>query len=401
MNCSAHQGGAAEKGRLLYIAVNLNPPGGGQCVGAWALQALYREWDVTVLCSNEPDFGALNRHFGTSLDRGDFTFRRAPWLVRQSHRIDPDLDSFQRAAWLMRMARQIGDQYDVILSTDNEMDYGRPGIQYVHYPYLARHKRRVDEVRKLSRLGRIGAVFKGKYRLWMLTSGIAFDGVRSNLTLVNSRWTSSVVDNLYDIRSTVLYPPVMWPDILVPWSQRRLAFVSLGRVEPVKRQLAAIDILESVRRRGHDISLEIIGDISDQVYAQKLGVRAQAAGSWVRLHHGISRGELEGIVGACRYGLHTMLEEHFGIAVAELVRAGCVVFVPGGGGQVEIVGSEPALLYPTDEMAIERICHVLEHEAEQTRLRELLAVRREDYSEQQFMNRLRILVREFAGGLVA
>jgi len=383
-------------GRLLYVAVNLNPPGGGQCVGAWALQALRRDWKITVLCSNPPDFAALNRHFGTTLDAGEFTICKAPWLIRESHRFDPDVNSFQRAAWLMRMARRMGGAFDVILGTDNEMDFGHRGIQYVHYPYLVRHKPEVEAVRNLSRLGRIGAFFRGRYRPWMLTSGITFEGVESNLTLVNSHWTAALADRLYNIESRVLYPPVAWPAHTMPWEQREAAFVSLGRIEPVKRQLEAIEILEAVRRRGFEVSLEIIGDIADPQYARELGERARTAGPWVRLHHGISRGELESIVNRCRFGLHTMLAEHFGIAVAELVRAGCIVFVPDSGGQVEIIGHEAGLTYSSDDVAIERICRVLDNEAEQSRLREFLARRRDLFSEQRFMQEISALVRDFA-----
>ena len=39
--------------------------------------------------------------------------------------------------------------------------------------------------------------------------------------------------------------------------------------------------------------------------------------------------------------LHGMREEHFGMAPAEMARAGVIVWVPNGGGQMEIVGDEP------------------------------------------------------------
>jgi len=386
---------AASRGKLLFCSVDLNPPGGGQCVGAWALQALQQDWDVTVLCAQRPDFAALNRHFGTCLEQSDFHFVQLPWLIRHSHRLDPDPHSFQRAAWLMRKARQLGGQFDVTIAVDNEMDFGRPGIQYVHYPYLARHKERVDAVRRLSRAGRLGAFFRGQYRPWMLLSGVSFDRVTSNLTLVNSQWSARLLENIYGLHTPVLYPPVRWAAPTIAWEQRQCSFVSLGRIEPGKRQLEAIDIIERVRQRGHEACLEIIGDVSDRAYAQLLRARAQAAGPWVRLHHGISRSELEQRVGKCRYGLHTMLDEHFGIAVAELVRAGCLVFVPNSGGQVEIIGQEPGLMYGSDYQAVDRICCVLESDELQSRLREKLAARMLDFTEEQFLRQLRNIVQEY------
>ena len=396
MSAAGREGGVPSR-RLLYVAVNLNPPGGGQCVGAWALQSLREEWQITILCAEPPDYAALNRHFGTSLVATDFSILQAPWLIRQTFRFDPDPYSFQRAAWLMRMAQNHSRHFDVVLGTDNEMDFGPKGIQYVHYPYLFRHKERVDAVDRVPPMQRIAAVFSGRYRPWMLTSRIRFERVQANLTLVNSAWTAQVVRDRYGQQPTVLYPPVRWPPVTVPWSQRDDAFVSLGRIETGKRQLEAIDILERVRRRGHAVRLEIIGDIFDPEYARLVTTRAREAGSWVRLHHGIERSRLEEIVGNCRYGLHTMLDEHFGIAVAEMVRAGCIVFVPDSGGQVEIVGDEAALQYGSDDAAVERICGVLENAQEQARLLQGLAGRRDLFSETAFGSRLRQLVDDFAG----
>jgi glycosyltransferase involved in cell wall biosynthesis len=147
-----------------------------------------------------------------------------------------------------------------------------------------------------------------------------------------------------------------------------------------------------VRQRGHDVGLEIIGDVSDPGYAKVLRDRAKAAGPWVQMHHGISRGELEQRVGNCRFGLHTMRDEHFGIAVAELVRAGCIVFVPGDGGQVEIIGKEPALMFETVDQAVERISAVLENPGLQARLGARLSEQMHAFNEEQFMQQLRDIV---------
>jgi len=256
-------------------------------------------------------------------------------------------------------------------------------------------KKRVDAVRHSSRTGRVRAFLQGRYRPWMIISGITFEGVESNLMLVNSEWTGRQVQARYHGQPEVLYPPVRWAQTPDSLKQRSLAFVSIGRIESSKRQVEAINILEQVRERGHRVTLDIIGDISDQAYAQLLHFRVSAAGSWVRVHHGINRKKVEELVSSCRYGLHTMLDEHFGIAVAELVRAGCLVFVPDSGGQVEIVGNEAALIYSSDDEAVERICDVLQSKAEQTRLGNFLATRSNLFTEHQFMNKLRSIVRDY------
>ena len=83
------------------------------------------------------------------------------------------------------------------------------------------------------------------------------------------------------------------------------------------------------------------------------------------------------------------------MAPAEMVRAGMIVWVPNGGGQVEIVGGEPALVYDTEDGAVESMRRVIADAAEQSRLRELLARRGELFDEQRFMGEIQAVVADF------
>jgi glycosyltransferase involved in cell wall biosynthesis len=100
-------------------------------------------------------------------------------------------------------------------------------------------------------------------------------------------------------------------------------------------------------------------------------------------------------VANCRFGIHGMLDEHFGIAPAELLRAGCIVFVPDSGGQVEIVGDHPELRYDSDDDAVEKICQVLADQETESRLRMALSERSELFSETQFMKNISNVVDDF------
>ena len=96
-----------------------------------------------------------------------------------------------------------------------------------------------------------------------------------------------------------------------------------------------------------------------------------------------------------RYGIHGTAEEHFGIAVAELMRAGCLVFVPRGGGQIEIVGGDERLLYETPEDAVAKIVRAMSDPDVQGSLRNYLGSRKELFSTEQFVHRIQELVRDF------
>jgi uncharacterized protein YjcR len=77
-----------------------------------------------------------------------------------------------------------------------------------------------------------------------------------------------------------------------------------------------------------------------------------------------------------------------------MVQAGCLVFVPSGGGQVEIV-NHPALIYANEAEAVEKIDAVLTHEAEQVKLRDHLLRVSKSFSVRTFMETMRHVVAEF------
>jgi glycosyltransferase involved in cell wall biosynthesis len=122
---------------------------------------------------------------------------------------------------------------------------------------------------------------------------------------------------------------------------------------------------------------------------------AESAG-WVTLHEDLSRDALLALLARQRYGIHAMAREHFGIAVAEMARAGCIAFVPRGGGPAEIVGAEERLLFDSPEEAARQILATLGDRARRDALREHLARRAERYSSGRFVAELREIVRGFA-----
>jgi glycosyltransferase involved in cell wall biosynthesis len=95
-----------------------------------------------------------------------------------------------------------------------------------------------------------------------------------------------------------------------------------------------------------------------------------------------------------RFGINACQSEAFGVAVAEMVLAGCVVFVPNGGGQVEIA-NHPALIFESEADAVEKIVAVLTNEAEEDKLRAHLQQTAQAYSVENFQAAMRKVVAEF------
>ena len=380
--------------KVLLVQPSMQPPGGGNGVAAWMLQALVRDHDVTVLSWWPVDVEPINRFFGTSLRHQDFATLRVP----SSWRIVPDRlpvpASLLRSSLMMRYTRHVTDGFDVLVGVHNETDYGRRGIQYVHYPTYLRPRPQVD-----LRWYHFGPALDAYYRLADRLAKFSAERMQSNLTLANSNWTAARVRESLGIDALTLYPPVVAGDVPPPWSARRRGFVAIGRLSPEKEYERIIRILARVRAHISDITLTIVCtyDSSTRAYYERLQslIASLDASTWTSFAHDLSRPQVRALIASHRYGIHGMREEHFGMAPAEMVRGGMIVWVPNGGGQVEIVGDTPALRYDSEDEAVENIARVLDDPDEERRLRDALAQRATVFAAERFVDVARALVSEF------
>jgi glycosyltransferase involved in cell wall biosynthesis len=379
--------------RVLLVQPSLQPPGGSNGVAAWTLQALVPEHRVTVLSWQPVDVEPVNRFFGTNLHRSDFDTIGVPrhWRALADHLPVPA--ALIKLSLLMRHTRRISDGFDVVFGLHNETDYGRRGIQYVHYPTYLRPRPVVD----LRWYHPPQAGLNLYYGLADRIAGFSLNRMKANLTLVNSNWTGEHVSRYLGIPTRTLYPPVVDPAPGLPWTERRNGFLAVGRISPEKDYERVMRILARVREQIPDITLTIIGtsDRHTERYFGSLKSLGESLGPWIQFRDNLSRDDVRGLMASHRYGLHGMREEHFGMAPAEMARAGVIVWVPRGGGQMEIVGSDPGLMYDTDDEAVENISATLTNASEQQRLRGHLATVAEQFSTSRFITEVRDIVNEF------
>ena len=370
--------------------------GGSEAVAFWTIRALKDAYDVTLVTFDYIDLAEVNDFYGLDFQEGDFKILQIPipYRLRKSSR-----------AWLLkqhvaiRYIKKMRNQFDIIFGTFNEMDFGKPGIQYIHFPVLAEER--------LRDLGFIdfpdvwyykNPLFRKAYHHFCETlSGFSVEGVRQNLTLVNSQWTGKIVEEIYDIKPLVVYPPVKSDFPSVPWGEREDGFICLGRISPEKRIETIVEVLSKVRETGKNLHLHIIGRADESDYSHRIRRLVGKNRAWVYLEENITREQLVQLLTKHKFGIHGMKNEHFGIAVAEMVQAGMIVFAPNGGGQVEIVGNGE-LLYDSPKDALRKIKRILENPDIQTALRERLKQRAKRFSEETFMERIREIMGNFVGG---
>ncbi|SFM80585.1 glycosyltransferase family 4 protein [Thermodesulforhabdus norvegica] len=362
--------------------------GGAEAVAVWTLEALKRDYEVTVVSTSELPVKQINQYYGTSLDPGEFRSIVVP-LPFGLHKTSAFW--YLRRLMLMSRFQKRVNEYDLCISTYYEMDFGRRGIQYVHSPAVAAGivsglNDFLDEPQR--------SLLKKAYR--KLAANIfhfSVDKIRQNVTLVNSKWTGQLIKRAYGVEPIVVYPPVSMEYPRIPWEEREDGFVCIGRIAPSKRIDMIIRILKRVRELGWNIHLHVVGERWDINYAKKIEKMAKENASWVFLEGRLERERLANLVASHKYGIHGMKNEHFGIAVAEMVKAGNIVFVPNDGGQVEIVDSE-LLTYQIEEEAIKKIMHILDNKRVQASLRKHLGKRAGMFSATYYIKEIKKIVKQ-------
>lgn len=374
--------------RILAISARSVPLGGGELVAAWMLEALKAEHELSVLAWEPLDLAELNRFYGTALRAEELTmiepsrYPRTAVVLRE--RIGLRAHPIQRYQMLMWEARRLAAGFDLIMTAFDEADLGGPGIQYIHQPW-SHHA--INAVPVTAR------DVRRRLRPWMLLSGYSVQRMRTNLTLTNSRWSAAEIERTLAIPAQVLYPPVPGRFRPRPWEQREQAVAVVSRFVPEKQIEIAIDAIRLLRADGEELRMHLIGSArhsADSPYAARLR-RYAAAEPWLELHEDLSRSELVELLCRCRYGLHPMANEPFGIGVGEMVRAGCIPLTRRSGGAVEIVPDDRLRFDSPAEAALR-----LRELAACSQLREEIGAQLERWAEalgeESFARKLRTLV---------
>lgn len=341
--------------------------GGADAVCLHACAALSSDHDVTVFTISETAPAELGTQFGIDVDvpvrSPPMAAAIAAGLSTAAPWIGPQLAA--RSAAVARYARPRLGEFDLAVSTTNELSLPLPSVQYVHVPQF--HRGSVHEL-EAGRLNRLWSELAAPPR-WNLNSG-SEAGAGSTAgdrcvdpemrTLANSAWTADVVASIYGRRPAVLHPPVD-PIPGQPWSQREPGVVFVGRLAPDKRVLAAIDIVDRVRDRGIDLHLHVVGSTS-RVHRRYVEQVAGAASKrpYVSLERDATRDRVEHLLGTHKFGLNTKPDEHFGMAVAEYVAAGMIAFAPDSGGQRDVLDRRSDRLYDSASEAATLVTRAIE-----------------------------------------
>ncbi|HWA96671.1 MAG TPA: glycosyltransferase family 4 protein [Terracidiphilus sp.] len=358
----------------------------------WLIEALKRDCEITIITTGGWDLADLNAYYGTHISDDEVTVRIAPVprLIRNRSA------AAIRGACFQRFAHQVAGEYDVRISSYNPTDWGLPAIHFIaDFSWNAKIRERLHPQSP-------GLIYKDTIlrRIYldmaeMCARPSGRDVLHDGVLIANSGWTSKVIRESFNIDCAgVVYPPVwsVFPE--VAWEQKEFAFVMIGRIAPEKKVEQSIAILNAVRSRGHAIKLRLCGRFGDDLYAKRIAQICEEHSQWIVLEGQVSGVRKAQILSSCRFGIQATSAESFGISIAEMVKAGAVVFAHDDGGQAEIL-NHPSLLFKSEDDAVNKICDVLSLEQKCTALRANLANQAQLFSASAFIQGARQCVASF------
>jgi glycosyltransferase involved in cell wall biosynthesis len=375
--------------RVLLVQRSLAPPGGGNAVAAWMLHALAGEHQAGTLTLGDWSVTATNAFYGTSIHEQAIARHvvTRPWSYLAA--LPDERGRHLSMCALLRHVTPLSDHYDLLITADNFGAFVKPGIQYLHYPIALHH-------------AGSNALMRGYFRAAERLAGVPWRNAARNVTLANSAWTAAGLAREHGIEAQVLYPPVVDPGEGLPWEQRRNVFLCIGRFHGSKRIEHAMSIVQRVRAHAiPDARLILVGSAVDRDYTKRLRHAAARDLDWIEFREDLSRADINRLIGECRYGVQAMIDEHFGMATAEMARGGCLVFAHDSGGSREVLAGEHALLWRTDDDAVARIRAVARDAPLRDALRWTLREHGRRFSTGTFVDRMRAIARSWESGELA
>jgi glycosyltransferase involved in cell wall biosynthesis len=378
--------------KIAVIHPNLIAGGGSEVCAVWIAEALKNDYSVTIITSGCENLDLLNRAYFSDLKPDEIDLINIPiprWLKKRFNAL--------RGALIAGFCRKRSNDFDLMISVYNVMDFGKKGIQYiVDFSFDDKLRRKLDKgLIGAKRLLYAQSPFRWAYlKLCEIIAGSSKKRWSKNITIANSEWTAGILKGSFDIDAKVVYHPVPGEYPAVNWDEKDNGFICMARLVPEKGIENVIEIIKRLREQRVDTHLHLLGRADNRQYADRLKSICEANSSWLFME-GLVLGEkkLE-FIARHKFGISGRRNEPFGIAVAEMVKSGSIVWVPDGGGQREIVKHKD-LIYSDIGDAVDKIKKTLKDSTMQESLRRHLNMRSEEFSVNKFKESIQNLAGDF------
>ena len=366
--------------------------GGSEVCAVWIVEALKNDYDLSIITSDCVDFSSLNNAYFSDLKENEVNIIKVPipnWIKKWSNAL--------RGALLAGFCKRRSAEFDLMISAYNVLDFGKKGIQYiVDFSFDDKLRRRLDKgLKGFRRLLYMPSPLRWVYlKICGIIADSSKKGWARNITIVNSKWTAGIMERSFGVRPEIVYHPVPGKYPIVNWEEKEDGFICMARLVPEKGIENVIEIIARLRARGFDLHLHLLGRADDLDYVDYLNRLCKKNSSWLFMEGLVVGEDKLKLVAKHKFGISGRKNEPFGIAVAEMVKSGSIVWVPDGGGQQEIVNHQD-LVYADLDDAVFKIEKTLKDNALQASLRRHLEIRSEAFSVDKYKQSIRDLAGRF------
>jgi len=231
--------------------------------------------------------------------------------------------------------------------------------------------------------------------------------LKVNKVIVNSDFTRRIVDEEYDIKSVVVYPPVEIKKL--PGRTKEKIILSVGRfsqLKQAKRQDVLIHVFKKMSKdkslTGWRLVLAGGAEIGSESWLKSLKIEAKGypidfvkSPSFEQLADLYSRATI--FWSAAGYGINDLLEpdkvEHFGISVVEAMACGAVPIAFDAGGHKEIIESgHNGFLWRQEEELINFTLRLINDSLLKRKIASASIKKSADFSFESFSDKMRSLI---------
>ncbi|KAF5738445.1 GDP-Man:Man(3)GlcNAc(2)-PP-Dol alpha-1 2-mannosyltransferase [Tripterygium wilfordii] len=297
--------------------------------------------------------------------------------------------------------------------------FGCKVICYTHYPTISLDM--ISRVRERSLIYNNNALIARS--IWLSRCKIiyytcfswmyGFVGSCAHLAMVNSSWTHSHIEKLWKIPDRIkrVYPPCDTSGLQALPLERPadpLIVVSVAQFRPEKAHAVQLEAFAiAIQKLATDFprpKLHFVGSCrnkSDEERMQNLKDRAieLKVDKDVEFFKNVMYRDLMKLLGGAVAGIHSMIDEHFGISVVEYMAAGAIPIAHNSAGpKMDIVqeedGQQTGFLASTIEEYADAILKIVRMpETERLRIAAAARIRASRFSEQRFYEDLKAAVR--------
>ena len=296
---------------------------------------------------------------------------------------------------------------------------------YTHYPFISKDMIYQVQNNKPGVHSR-GNLNKNKFirkiKIWYYNVILKVYKIMGNKCLsfayVNSTWTFNHMketwDELYKTNKLIiLYPPcsISLYREAAKNDNRQNIIVSFSQFRPEKNQILQIKILAQLKKKLsiypelEDLELHLIGGVRNEedqklfddlkIFARQLGVE-----KYVKFLKNGSTEEIMEEFSKAKIGIHTMIDEHFGINLIEMMAAGLILVTHNSAGAKDDIlkneGEKPGFLVNNENEYIAQIEEILvRYDEIKGQIINCSTKRAEKFSDEAFKDQFLMRLKEF------